>query len=72
MLEKEFGQINVSRAKALSSTTGDSTKRTISKSGADFQWNELSRAVRVDLVECSALEDENFNLNPVRDWIDSI
>jgi len=72
VLQREFGLINVSREAALSSTTGESTKRLISTHGAEFQMAELTRAVRVEFVECSAEEDDNFNLSPVRDWIDSL
>ncbi|KAH7710587.1 Signal recognition particle receptor [Aphelenchoides avenae] len=68
-LEKEFGLINLSREAALSSTSGDE-KRVLTASGKDFRWSELK--CRVDFVECCAEENDQFNLEPVRDWIDTI
>lgn len=68
-LEKEFGLINVSREAALSSTSGDE-KRVLTSTGKNFHWPELK--CRVDFVECCAEENDQFNLEPVREWIDSI
>jgi hypothetical protein len=69
VLEREFGLINVSRGAALSSTDGDSTKRLLSKTGANFRWNDLKH-FKLTFVECSA--EENNSLDSVVNWIDVV
>uniref|UniRef100_A0A183BJW3 Signal recognition particle receptor subunit beta n=1 Tax=Globodera pallida TaxID=36090 RepID=A0A183BJW3_GLOPA len=70
-LEFEFGLINVSREAALSSTSGESEKRILSKSGKNFVWTDL-KSKKLDFVECTTQKDENYSLTPVREWINAV
>ncbi|KAL3083073.1 hypothetical protein niasHS_010875 [Heterodera schachtii] len=70
-LENEFGLINVSREAALSSISGESEKRILTKSGREFAWSELKNK-KIDFLECTTRKDENFSFSSVREWINTI
>lgn len=69
-LEREFGELNVTRDAALSSISGESTKRTLTKSGKNFKWSDLKNS-RISFVECCAEKNEKFDINAVQEWVDS-
>ena len=69
-LEKEFGLINVSRGAALSSTDGGSSARVLTKTGDGFTWGDL-KLKDCSFVPTSAVPDNNFDLEPIVNWIDS-
>lgn len=77
-----MGFIQVTRAASLSSTSGDSEKRLLTKSGAEFSWTSFNKKrgnlSLISFSQCCALEDgkdlenEHLTLNAIRRWIDSV
>ncbi|MFH4975167.1 hypothetical protein AB6A40_001876 [Gnathostoma spinigerum] len=73
-LEREFGLINGTRSAALETTNGDREKRTLTDSGKNFQWSDLS-STGVEFVECCAVsdrEEEIPDLEPIKKWISNL
>ncbi|VDN44293.1 unnamed protein product [Gongylonema pulchrum] len=72
-LEREFGYINETRGAALESIGGVKEKRILTKTGRNFQWDDLSLPY-LDFVECFATVNsgagkKQCNIEPVQHWI---
>ncbi|VDK86246.1 unnamed protein product [Litomosoides sigmodontis] len=74
VLEREFGYINGTREAALDSTDGAAKRRTLTSTGKNFRWEDLS-SLRLDFIECFVKEntedgdDKYCEIEAIQTWI---
>ncbi|GFY58872.1 signal recognition particle receptor subunit beta [Trichonephila inaurata madagascariensis] len=70
-LEKEINTLRITQTGRLASTSGFSDRMFVGHKGKDFQFSDL-KAVKIEFVECSALESDGGVADLLKTWLTKI